>query len=153
METNKRYRLLKSFNNSTPAGTIGFYEIGGDCYLFNGNIFPISFVEDCPEWFEVLKEQSLHNKPILFTTEDGVDIREGDRFSAVQRGMYHALYNIKHSLSNPDKWVTFSTKELAKEYIVNNKPCLSLVDIAIGIDIDKLRQIEDKVKQRLFPNT
>lgn len=72
-------------------------------------------------------------KTPLFTTEDGVDIFEGDSY-------YHN--NIKWEIHNCTKaginsgnlinvkgYNYFSTKDKAEEYIIMNKPCLSLNEI------------------------
>lgn len=71
-------------------------------------------------------------KQPLFTTEDGVDMYVGDE--------YWFLINMKHLVNltvlpahKPsefkDNMKRFSTKEKAEEYILLNKPCLSLQDI------------------------
>lgn len=69
----------------------------------------------------------------LFKTEDGVDIFEGDDIHCV--GLIHyRYYNAKatttnfktyHNLNNK----CFSTKEIAEEYILRYKPCLSVMDV------------------------
>ena len=68
-------------------------------------------------------------KTPLFTTEDGVDIYEGDKFYWLDKGL-----NINNSGYSTDKGfphitLYFSTKEKAEEYIIMNKPVLSLNDI------------------------
>lgn len=69
-----------------------------------------------------------HIKTKLFTTEDGVDIFEDNKCYFVNRffditetigNIYYDKQNLKY----------FSTKEKAEEYIIMNKPCLSLNDI------------------------
>lgn len=68
-------------------------------------------------------------KTPLFTTEDGVDIFEGDKFSVVQVDTFHKINECKHPLDYPHKWISFSTPEKAEEYILLNKPCLSINDL------------------------
>jgi len=66
----------------------------------------------------------------LFTTEDGVDIFEGDKYSYVNyllRGFYNITSHSNHALKDSMKF--FSTKEKAEEYILMNKPCLSINEI------------------------
>lgn len=70
-------------------------------------------------------------KPVLFITEDGVEIHEGIKYSAVQKGTFDLLNNCIYPF--PDDWLAFSTKEAAHDYIILNKQCLSLIDI-----IDKI---------------
>ena len=81
-------------------------------------------------------------KQPLFTTEDGVDIFEGDNIYWVNINTFEKVncnkYNddlgeisIKSLLSKKYecKAIAFSTKEKAEEYILLNKPCLSVNDI------------------------
>lgn len=89
----------------------------------------------------------LPKKP-LFTTEDGVDIYEGDKYFTIS-----SLYQISpeciicdwYGPRNP-KWY-FSTKEAAEEYILMNKPCLSFQDI-INYSTTSINAISLKVKTR-----
>jgi len=73
----------------------------------------------------------------LFTTEDDIDIFEGDEFFRVwninnelKTDSYKCFasihYNAKHMLKTVPH---FSTKKAAEEYILMNKPCLSINDI------------------------
>jgi len=72
-------------------------------------------------------------KTPLFTTEDGVEIFEGDKF------YYPNIHIWKTIISEADKRVLifirlnkykpFSTKEKSEEYILLNKPCLSVNEI------------------------
>ncbi len=76
----------------------------------------------------------------LFTTEDGVDIFEGDKvwWVAVNEeydtpsgdktwSFNEFVWKGKPTASSNYKW--FSTKEKAEEYIIMNKPCLSFNDV------------------------
>lgn len=72
-------------------------------------------------------------KQPLFTTEDGVDIFNGVRFWNV-----NIFYNLDEFQVTNDKYPLkfikdgskqFSTKEKAEEYILMNKPCLSINDV------------------------
>jgi len=67
-------------------------------------------------------------KTPLFTTEDGVDIFEGDDFCIVQKSNFDC---IKKCTYKPDfrYWICFSTKEEAEHYILFKKPILSLNDL------------------------
>ncbi|AGO48898.1 hypothetical protein N356_gp008 [Cellulophaga phage phi14:2] len=82
-----------------------------------------------------------HVEKPLFTTEDGIDIFEGDGYWYVQDGSepthHHYPNQAKYTklkgadiLKLSDKGVKrFSTKETAEEYILMNKPCLSINDV------------------------
>lgn len=72
----------------------------------------------------------LPKKP-LFTTEDGVDIYEGDTYFEA-----NLTYGVKSWTSEYPVYFNkdvskriFSTKEKAEEYILMNKPCLSILDV------------------------
>lgn len=96
-----------------------------------------------------------HYKEPLFTTKDGIDIFEGDKF-----WMFTSPFNDKDKINIysqiangyylDTKKFTFSTKEAAEEYILMNKPCLSINDIhkslVYSIELEKLKKI---VKSKL----
>lgn len=91
----------------------------------------------------LLKSKKLQKaKALLFTTEDGVDIFEGDSIHWVNINTFEKVncnkYNddlgeisIKSLLSKKYECraVGFSTKEKAEEYILMNKPCLSINNV------------------------
>jgi len=87
-------------------------------------------------------------KPVLFTTTDGKDIREGDSYWYINP-TWEIFCNI--SASKTIKCGThggqFSTKEAANEWVIENKPCMSLKDV-YGI-CTKFENIDAHV---LWPN-
>jgi len=73
-----------------------------------------------------------HFKQPLFTTEDGVDIFEGDLYYFIKKDNNYLLdrmSNRKFTGTPDDDTLTFFSKEKAEEYIVMNKPCLSINEI------------------------
>lgn len=86
------------------------------------------------------KEQDTDTKPVLFTTEDGVGIKEDDMlFYVLLKHNYNLHCNPAniHDGKNPD-YKYFSTKEAAEQYILEQKPCLSLndlLDVWGGVDL------------------
>ncbi len=68
----------------------------------------------------------------LFTTEDGVDIYKGDEY-------WHIISDWTAQKENAVEWgkdeyqkrniKRFSTREKAEEYVIFNKPCLTLKEI------------------------
>lgn len=71
----------------------------------------------------------------LFTTKDGVDIFKRDKSWMVHKntftmfdGVTHYNENYHYDETDSANW-WFSTKEAAQDYILYNKPCLSLNDI------------------------
>jgi hypothetical protein len=79
----------------------------------------------------------------LFTTEDGVDMFEGDKYWYIKlpckfngftgehlMKAYSTVANKNNDTScKIDNILGFSTKEAAEEYILMNKPCLSINDL------------------------
>ncbi len=98
-------------------------------------------------------------KQKLFTTEDGKDIFEGDeywyanvkessspfpaKYNATRGGLYGESYSEK----------TFSIEQAAKEYIINNKPCLSYDDVmkVVGHEFTYpiIVKLKELVKQKI----
>jgi hypothetical protein len=72
---------------------------------------------------------------VLFTTTDGVNIFKNQPYYGVYTKTFQLEYleeGIDYELSNDDfdeTYITFSTKEKAQEYILMNKPVLSLNDL------------------------
>ena len=79
----------------------------------------------------------------LFTTEDGVDIFEGDKFWYVNNIKTNGYCLNESNPNKPSDYKKvpdikdFSTKEKAKEYILMNKPCLSLNDLFSVVKQDR----------------
>lgn len=99
-------------------------------------------------------------KQPLFTTEDGVDIFENDWYFRAATGgiVFDTISKYKASSKNaypdnkyPDYHVNFSTKEAAEEYILLNKPCLSLKEIKENTTIKglSLKKLQKLVQQKL----
>jgi hypothetical protein len=70
--------------------------------------------------------KKINPKPVLFTTADNVEIREGDECWWV------CNWEVVHFEAMNEKTGknTFSTKEAAEQYILHNKPELSLEEIS-----------------------
>ena len=79
-------------------------------------------------------------KEILFTTEDGVDIYDGDEFFRVWYKdltiyPYQTFANKGYAFTLLEKSAAhFSTQKAAEEYIIFNKPCLSINDLKNNFD-------------------
>jgi hypothetical protein len=89
-----------------------------------------------------LSNLSLVKQP-LFKTKDGVDIFEGDKYYR-NSGWHFESCGFLHTATKDTKFFMsdkpFSTKEKAEEYILMNKPCLSLNDVESVLD--KLRKYQ-----------
>lgn len=69
----------------------------------------------------------LLEKPIIFTTQDGIGIKEGDPYYFFNERMDSILESIIFKGKIKEIGIFyFSTKKAAKEYIINYKRCLNL---------------------------
>lgn len=101
----------------------------------------------------------IHNiekiKQPLFTTEDGVDIFEGDTVWHTNLNTNKKPYSSIVEYIEPFTPVKglFSTKEKAEEYIIMNKPCLSLKDVKLKLssmsDTIGMRMLRELVKSKI----
>lgn len=95
-------------------------------YIKNDHLLATTVLESNGRY---LKELEKVKQP-LFTTEDGVDIFEGDDYFKVLQETYLLLNMRNANVTHNTTATTFSTKEKAEEYILMNKPCLSINDVA-----------------------
>jgi len=97
---------------------------------------------------------------LLFTTEDGIDIFEGDVFTTLNKNLLEPPVTYTANLEHKkyDKYLDFSTKEKAEEYLFMNKSCLSYKeasDIMLHRDISAhykkiiREKLKELVKQKL----
>lgn len=118
---NKKEEIF-TIGDKTNNGTISKFEVDSNGIRV--------FFEEKPKNYHVSLNSIKHIKQPLFTTEDGVDIFEDDKCFGVDINCYEWIEFKKSSKNiNLEIWKTFSTKEKAEEYIIMNKPCLSLKDI------------------------
>ncbi len=107
-------------------------------------------------------ENVQHLKQPLFITEDGIEIYEGDSPWFILSNTHcegfklpvNQFNNITKQCNRDGFYKYFSTKEKAEEYIIMNKPCLSLNDVAkvyvsAGFEITKSNKNMKYVKQQL----
>jgi hypothetical protein len=98
-------------------------------------------------------------KPVLFKTEDGVDVFEGMEVFVVHPTTLNTIIGLNTiEYSSYKGWLFFSTKDKMEEYVLMNKPCLSIKDICpvIGrcnyttyIDLNKLTEkLKELVKTK-----
>lgn len=98
-------------------------------------------------------DQARHYKKPLFTTEDNVEVFEGDHYYFIEN-TFTILGKFAHSediKNNVLKAHPFSTKEAAGEYILMNKPCLSLNDLVKdqGYYSSNIIRLKQLVKSKL----
>jgi len=109
---------------------------------------------------------TIRHTSFLFKTEDGVNISEGDDYWVYDYGALKNTNSEIHKVNRASQTHTgngvdrkyFSTKEKAEEYVLLNKPCLSINDVRncinqTEIDIDNEHelnyQLNELVKQKL----
>lgn len=147
---NKKYKLLKWFPTLPKDWEVGM-ELKKEKYSqYYSNInkkYPEQFlldeeVENNPEFFEEIIE-----KEVLFVTEDGKEIKTGGEYwyvvasdSAAIPWRWKALHDVANwthegmeSKKPPLGYYQFSSEEKAQEWIVLNKPCLSLMEATLAI--------------------
>lgn len=92
-------------------------------------------------------------KQPLFKTEDGVNIYLGDTFWFVKDLTSWTIESvIAKNTFIAGAWKRFSTKEAAEEYILMNKPCLSINEMLNAINYGNksiLEELKELVKQKL----
>ena len=97
-------------------------------------------------------------KQPLFTTEDGVDIFEGDTFYYVKFTQYNMTVGKPFEIVKgnhptfkyePQYEKYFSTKEKAEEYILLNKPCLSYGDVQEYLKIKDCNKVLDLAQSKI----
>jgi len=107
-------------------------------------VFEITQEKYKSKYSQGIQDWRKTKKP-LFTTEDGVEVFEGDSFYFVTKSfLIERTTTIK--LKQSDK--TFSTREAANEYILDNKPDLSINDIrkVMPIDADEMEKLKKIVR-------
>ena len=141
----KKYRHLKTGEEITYKDGV----IKSGSFIFELGCEPYK-----EYWEEVVE------KPVLFTTEDEVSIKEGDNYWFIWvRGKhlpnYQTLYHpyfVENAakLDSDEYWSKdarfFSTEKAAKDFIIYHKPCLSIKEILsagqrIIVDEEKLKQL------------
>ena len=88
----------------------------------------------------------------MFCTEDGVDVFKGDKFYICKLHDWKLIpcSASKNATFSIDKSKKFSTKEAAEEYILMNKPCLSINDISSMSTVAStyLKNLKELVNQK-----
>jgi hypothetical protein len=110
-----------------------------NCIYNTNNSFIVNYknVDGCAGFNQPLNELVKFKEP-LFTTEDGVDMFDADRFYICGIDDWKAKACIASPLAifSNDRSKKFSTKEKTEAYILMNKPCLSLNDYYSVFDED-----------------
>jgi hypothetical protein len=114
---NKKEEVF-TIGDKTNNGTISKFEIDSNGIRV--------FFEEKPKNYHVSLNTIKHAKKVLFRTEDGIDIYEGDRvYSVTPNFCIGYSGSLKYKPIQP----CFLTKEKAEEYIFYNSPVLSLKEV------------------------
>jgi len=104
---------------------------------------------------ERLENLKKIKKPLftLFTTEDGVNIFEGDTYFSVNKKYWRVeepenTCKINYETYHKNQY-NFSTKEKAEEYILMNKPLLSLSDVWDNLKVKDRKAVLEFVKNKI----
>lgn len=115
----KCYYLISDCNQGEPFKITKFEVLRGILYAFNDNSCssPACVIDSLIKVVE---------KPIIFTTEDGVSIYENNEVTIVNTQSFssHTYTTTSYSRKVPHI-LNFSTKEKAEQYIKENKPKFS----------------------------
>lgn len=133
-----KYKLIKPYPGSPDLGTIVENQDSLRSYFFkrgNNTICVLKeHVEDNPEYWEKVNENLWW---VVFTKED--TIFESYYPYRLETCVYKAQ----------DSRQYFKTKEEAEEYILYNKPCLSLNNIRYLLDKEQRSTVELLIKSKL----
>ena len=144
-----KYKLIKEYPGSPKLNTIVEEHKTRKSLFVSKCNFAINHPYYFPEFWE-----EIDVKQFLFTTEDDVDIFEGDNFYSTRKDCSGIIIKYKgNSFEIASKkhkdFVDFSTKEKAEEYILMNKPVLSLSDVWDHLSIKNRKLIIPFVKNKL----
>ena len=151
---NKKEEIF-TIGDKTNNGTISKFEVDSSGIRV--------FFKEKPINYHVNLNTLKHIKQPLFTTEDGVDIFEGNNLYSIDNMLNikkHLLFNARYDdntlLNNciffNSDYKHFSTKEKAEEYILMNKPCLSLSDVWDNLKVKDQKEVLKFVKSKLNKN-
>ena len=116
-------------------GTINKFKING------GSIY-VSSKENV--WGQDLSNLIKYEEPkVLFQTLDGIDLKHGDKFYVVDTKFFK-IFEAKAGITfKTEKWIknSYSDKKLAEEWILMNKPVLSLEDLLSVWSTDNLYNV------------
>ena len=143
----RKFKLIKKYPNSENVGSVWTKRDIDDYYWYTNCYLIPEDVENNPEFFEEIIE-----RPALFVTEDGVEVFKDDNVHWVINGKYGYELRIcenhtKSSLLQGDIYKIFSSFEKAQEWILMNKPVLSINDVLQHIRIISGTLDENGLKQ------
>lgn len=112
----------------------------------------LNWLKSC---LSITLKNAVKARQVLFTTEDGVNILEGDNFYLVTKELdlkyweASKMESYSANISYLKSKKVFSTKEAAEEYILLNKPCLSYKEVMQFSTTFESIPLKDLVKSKL----
>ena len=91
------------------------------------------------------------NVPI-FTTKDGVGIKKDDNYYRVDEDDFEISF-CKANGGEPYNDLKFSTEKAAKEYVINNKPVLTLSEVNHFLNDEQRNHLVKIIKNKLNQET
>lgn len=123
-------------------------EVKGSTLRASGSETEASYKGGCQGYIE---EELEHLTKIekLFTTEDGVDIYEGDSYWRVdvEEFIVYPKETAKGREDDDMVFANYSTRQAAEEYILMNKPCLSINDLLHNLNWSMNSFVINKLKE------
>lgn len=91
--------------------------------------------------FQTALDRIEKAKPVLFITEDNVEVFEGEDYLAIDPKDLSIVLSVADQESLNSSWLKFSSKEKAQEWIVLNKPVLSINDVLNFLEHKTLKPV------------
>lgn len=99
-------------------------------FLYKNHIYAVGFIKDCGVLIQAPVNLCKKEKITLFVTDDNVKLSKNENYFAITQD-YRIISATADTKELPDSYIkSFKNKLLAEDYLVRNKPLLSLVDIS-----------------------
>jgi len=150
-----------------PIGTKFFYVVGQEVFTIDsikdtkvnitwstGSVINFYTIKDVNKNFADGTWKIYEEKPVLFVTEDGKEIREGDNFWVVTESFeikywdFKIMDSIESNIYYFKGKKRFSTKELAQKYIDMNKPIYSKEQV-----LKSLEKMHSETRRSCLPRS
>ncbi len=100
------------------------------------------------------KAPKEEQSPVLFVTHDGVNVYGGEHLYSVDNKTWGILSDDCNNEREATLWnkgddKIFSSKEAAEQYIITNKPLLSISDCCIGLPSGQFDRLTEIAKEKL----
>jgi hypothetical protein len=137
----KRYRLIKLYPGSPDLGTEVQQKLNGQSFFYRNGDMSLSVltehIEEYPEYWEKVNDNIWYLVSVR-------DYQTGH--SLFQAWYVHRVESFEPVNKEPLNY--FKTKEEAEQYIIKNKPCLTLNDVGLILGgLEKKRDVFLELKR------